>query len=94
MKKVVINKCYGGFSLSDKAKELYCKLKDINEVDYWRGEIERDDPILIQVVDKFGEAANGSCAKLRIIEIPEEIDWQVEEYDGMEWVAQKHQTWG
>ena len=29
MRKVVYNACYGGFNLSDKAVELYCRKKNI-----------------------------------------------------------------
>lgn len=57
-------------------------------------EINRDNPSLIEVVQKLGEAANARCSKLEIIEVPDGVDWEVEEYDGMEWVAEKHRTWG
>jgi len=56
-------------------------------------DIERDDPILIQVVEELGEKANGMCASLKIVEIPDDVDWEISEYDGNEHVAQKHQTW-
>jgi len=57
-------------------------------------EIKRDDPILVQVVEKLGKEANGSCANLKIVEIPNNVEWEIEEYDGQEWVAEKHRTWG
>jgi len=53
----------------------------------------RADPKLIQVVEELGDKANGSCAKLEIVEIPDGVDWQIEEYDGNEHVAEKHRTW-
>jgi hypothetical protein len=28
-----------------------------------------------------------------VIEIPDDVEWEVEEYDGLEWVAEKHRTW-
>ena len=56
-------------------------------------EIPRNDPTLVAVVEKFGDKANGFCATLKVIEIPEDVDWYVEEYDGNEWVAEKHRTW-
>ena len=34
------------------------------------------------------------CSTLKIIEIPDDVDWIIEEYDGNEWVAEKHRTWG
>jgi hypothetical protein len=56
-------------------------------------DIARNDAALIQVVEELGNAASGSCADLKIVEVPDEVDWYVEEYDGNEWVAEKHRTW-
>jgi hypothetical protein len=55
--------------------------------------IPRNDPALIEVVEKLGEAANGFAANLKIVEIPEDVDWCIEENDGREWVSEKHRTW-
>jgi len=30
---------------------------------------------------------------LKIVDIPDGVEWEIEEYDGMEWVAEKHRTW-
>lgn len=90
--KVVINTCYGGFGLSDEAMERYKILKGITEeVYYW--DIERDDPALVQVVEEMGDASFGSFACLKIVDIPDGIQWGIEEYDGSEWVAESHRTW-
>jgi len=113
--KIVINKCYGGFSLSDAAIMLYGKKAGINIIKdekksssfishYYIDEIkndnyfsdrriERADPILIKVVEELGEAADGRCAKLKVLEIPDGVEWEIEEYDGKEWVSEVHQTW-
>ncbi len=56
-------------------------------------DIPRDDATLIRVVEEMGGAANGHCATLEITEIPDGVDWTIEEYDGFEWVAEKHRTW-
>ena len=139
--KVVINVCYGGFSLSHEAVLHYCKLRGlqvwheedkkykslglgtywlvppeerVKELDDWykapmedrvaynethekqtiyHRDIKRDDPFLVQTVEELGEKANGQCAKLKVIEIPDGVEWQVEEYDGNEHIAQVHETW-
>ena len=56
-------------------------------------EIQRNDPALVEVVEKLGEAAYGFAANLKIVEIPEDVDWCIEENDGREWVSEKHRTW-
>jgi|TARA_R110000868_G_scaffold313729_1_gene574693 hypothetical protein len=56
-------------------------------------EIPRNDPTLVAVVKELGEKANGFCAKLKLVDIPLDVQWFIEEYDGNEWVAEKHRTW-
>ena len=137
-RKVVINKCYGGFGLSIlaikeylklKGKEVYfyqmnniyyqkisdskdgmfvhCFTKDFGEKFYDKDisnedwdkysfsskNIERDDEDLVKVVKKLKDKANTMCSNLKVVEIPEDIEWQIEEYDGNEWISEKHRTW-
>jgi hypothetical protein len=115
--KIVINRDYGGFSLSDEAFERYLNLKGIefdlvenneykivtklyyrkgsrtDKAFLWDHDIERNDSILVQVVEEMGETANGSCASLKVVEVPEDVEWEIAEYDGLEWVAEKHRRW-
>ena len=60
---------------------------------YVKEDILRDDPALIQVVKEMGKEANDKFAELKIIEIPENVNWEIEEYDGNEHVTEQHQTW-
>jgi hypothetical protein len=92
MKKIVINKCYGGFGLSVEALQMYNDLSGKNLT--WSKNISRDDPFLITVVESLKERANGKWSKLDIVKIPDDVDWTIEEYDGGEWIAEKHRTWG
>lgn len=57
------------------------------------GDIRRDDPQLIRVVKELGQEAAGDCAHLKIVKIPGNVEWEIEEYDGLEWVAEKHRQW-
>lgn len=54
---------------------------------------DRTDPDLIAVVEELGPAASGSCAKLKIVEIPDGINWKIDEYDGYESVEEVHRSW-
>ena len=99
-RKIVINRCYGGYSLSSEAKDMYLELsKDIPKPEHFYADhdVKRDDPILIGIIEKIGlQAAGGGFAKLKIIQIPDDVPsdgWVIMEYDGMEWVAEKHRIW-
>lgn len=140
--KIAINRCYGGFSLSDKAIEMIMKRKGlechryvqtkysfedgvneytkvtsnddclsrfafyttkdfgdvVNEIpdEYWwyyRSELERTDKDLIAVIEELGDDANGNCSKIRVVEIPDDVDWEITDYDGMETVEEVHRSW-
>lgn len=91
MTKIAINRCYGGFGLSEEALEHYNNLAG-KSVD-WDREIMRADTFLIQTIEELGDAANGNHAELRIVDIPDDVNWTVEEYDGKEWIAEVHRTW-
>lgn len=93
MQKIVINRCIGGFGLSKEALDLYNELAG---TDYdWYGQIKsRDCPHLVQVVEQLGsDKASDSYAKLKVVEVPDDIEWVIMDYDGSEWVAEKHRTW-
>lgn len=77
--------------MSDDEKDHWNKTyREQTFIDY---DLKRDDPVLIQVVEELGELANGRHAELKIVEIPDDVKWQIEEYDGLEWVAEQHRTW-
>lgn len=54
---------------------------------------KRDDIDLIKVIEELGEKSFGRFSKLKIVDIPDDVDWYIEEYDGNEWIAEKHRTW-
>jgi hypothetical protein len=156
--KVVINKCFGGFSLSPLAvkrlaelngKECYffksngfgdnseyipitleeakkgfmCFAFSVNNPnDYLRAnkkswhdmtpeeketdnkkyddiflserDVERNDKNLLRVVKELGKEANGMCAELKVVTIPDGTNYEISEYDGLEHIAEVHKTWG
>jgi len=88
-KKIVINNCFGGFGLSEEAREMLGR-----PLDSYDWEVRRDDPKLVEVVEKLGCGSYGRHAKLKIIEIPEDIEWELSDYDGIETVHEQHRKWG
>lgn len=85
--EIVINDCYGGFSLSKQAVKMLEKLKGKKD-DCDFAYIERHDKDLLKVVREIGcSAASGDCAKLDIYELNSPI-YKIYDYDGMESVIE------
>jgi hypothetical protein len=93
IRRIVINECYGGFGLSDLAEQRYKQMVGIDDKDWSYYNIARDDPYLVKIVREMGTAANGPHANLKIVDVPADVEWKISEYDGNEWVAEKHRTW-
>ena len=113
--KIVVNRCFGGFSISKEAAEFMAargnkrakiEIEESNE--YWygygygyvedpelteHGGYDRTDPDLIAAVESLGDKANGRCAKLKVIEIPDGVEYTISDYDGQETVEEKHRSW-
>jgi hypothetical protein len=121
--EVVINNCYGGFGLSDKACEaLIAKgwpVVEADEVDdyektpysiiqwspgsnmlikyapnYGNQNGFRSHPDVVAVVKALGKAVNSDYSDLKVIKIPDNVEWCITEYDGIEQVEEVHQSWG
>lgn len=94
IQRIVINTKHGGFCLSEQASRLFAQRTGITYDHAWADNlIARDDPVLVAIVRELGADANGDYGDLKIVEVPYEVEWQIEEYDGVEWVAEKHRTW-
>lgn len=92
MTQIVINVCHGGFSLSEQAQARYRELAGVPVAEFvW--ELDRSDPHLVKTVLELGELADGRYAELKVVTIPDDVEWTVHEYDGAEWIAEAHRTW-
>lgn len=151
--KVILNKCYGGFMLSNKAQFEYYRRKGTPAFAYdrvtdwqtqettfvrvhdanqtvegssacgllWFGvdmgerfpsdhgfipksvptesvlcmdtDAIRVDPIAIAIVEEMGEEASGWASELRVVEIPDWMDWVIDDYDGIETLHEDVPTW-
>lgn len=56
-------------------------------------EKNRDDPRLVKVVKALGRYVNGPYSNLIVVSIPDDVEWEISEYDGLEHVAEKHRKW-
>lgn len=94
--QVVIN--YSGtFSISSEAVEFIRKKiknkEDKKQINPYSFDYDRSNYLLIEAVKKLKKKANGIDADLRIVEIPDDIEWTISGCSGREWIAEKHRTW-
>ncbi len=59
------------------------------------GDIEgaREDEDLIKIVELLGELSYGDSAKLKIIEIPDDVEYEIYNHAGVESIHEKHRIW-
>ena len=103
MQKIVINRCFGGFGLSGRAQHRYLELEGRPPGEYdaqydtysnWEPwDVHRDDYNLVKVVEELGEQSWGYGSELKVVEVPDGVEWYVQDYDGMEQVHETHRSW-
>jgi hypothetical protein len=54
---------------------------------------DRTDPDLVAAVEELGSEASGDHSSLEVVNIPDDVDWEIDDYDGMERVEEKHRSW-
>ena len=88
--KIAINKVSAGFQLSAKACRLLERLMGHPVSRY---DVDRSDPDVIMTIELLGDEASADPGSIKIVDIPDDVDWVIQEYDGREWVAERHRTW-
>ncbi len=107
--KIAINKKHGGFTLSDEAMYLLAEKMNVKiekrgeffvavsdelaPTPFHEGDFDRSNPRLISVIEELGDRANTEWSKLAIVEIPDDVDWYIDEYDGWESIHEVHRSW-
>ena len=81
--EVLLNDCYGGWRISNKATKLY-ELRKIKDSNYYIR--RRSDPILIQIYKELGYEFDEKYSKTNIEKIPKKYEkyYYISEYDGLE----------
>ncbi len=84
---------YSTAELPQGAGTLKSNEKLLNDNYFTERDIRRNDPILVEVVEELGQEADNKFAELKVVEIPDDVEWEINEYDGMETVAERHRAW-
>ena len=60
--------------------------------DFYYGDISRTDENLIKVVEELGSEANSRFSDLKIVEIPDDVEWDIDDYDGIETIHEEEKN--
>ena len=95
--QVVINTSYSNFAISRDAILLIQKKiknpKAKSQINAYAFDNDRSHPLLVEAVQKLGAKANGLYATLKIVEIPDDVEWRVDAVNGKEIIREKHRIW-
>jgi hypothetical protein len=75
------------------SNERYGPMIMVKGTHWYDKDIARDDPILVTLVHELGKVANGEHARLKVVRVPADVVWQIDDYDGKEWISEQHRTW-
>jgi hypothetical protein len=95
--EIIINKQFGGYRWSREASVALGMGKDLREGFNFgtRDESLRTRPDAIALLKEWGsDRCSGKYAKLEVIEIPDGVEYEIDEYDGMETVHELSRKWG
>ncbi|CAI8948190.1 RimK family alpha-L-glutamate ligase [Brevibacillus sp. IT-7CA2] len=126
--KIAINRCYGGFCLSNKGflelikrgwrvtvynddfepvdptaelidksgDERFRPMLDHSHYNFTADRSNKElrtHPDILAVIEELGPNANTLTSKLRIVEVPDDVDWIITDHDGFEQVEEVHRIW-
>ena len=49
---------------------------------------------MVSVIEELGNEASGRYGSVTIVEVPDDVDWEIDDYDGIETIHEKHRVWG
>ncbi len=75
---------YGGYANSDHSVTFGYDFSDHEK---------RSDKDLVKVVESLGEKANADCSDLKIFEVPDGKDFEIDKHYGSERVVPPRQKW-
>ena len=79
------------------AGDFFVKIAGEDEADIANRVLKnhRSNPALVGLIEEWGEKAALEMCQPRIVEIPDDVDWEIASPDvGQEWIQEKHRVWG
>lgn len=64
--------------------------KKYSDASYDLSDLPRDDEIIIKIIETLWDEASSRFSKIKIVEIPDDIEWEISEYDWYETLCEKH----
>jgi hypothetical protein len=90
-------------AFEDENSLIYIYSKDLGETvnkfmsEYYCDrsfENDRQNKFLIETIEELGsDKSSGSCANLKIIDIPDDVRYEITNYDGIESIHETHRSW-
>ena len=82
-----------GFCPYSYSKDFGETTNELDNAYYFNVPEDRSDPDLISVIEDLGEKSFGSYATLKIVEIPDNVEYEIDDYDGIETIHEVHRSW-
>lgn len=75
----------------------FSKYHETDKVEKWSGDnwyAIRTNPDVIECVEVLGsKIASSGLAEIRVAEVPDGVEWEIDDYDGIETIREKHRSW-
>lgn len=93
---MIINRKHGCIEFSD---EILAAYRAEVGAEIWANKSWRTDEVMIRLIGEYGDKSSKylgkwAASRLVVVEIPDDVEWEINDYDGIEWVAEKHRVWG
>lgn len=60
---------------------------------YFRDNV-REDKDLIEIIEQYGsKKCSGIFSSLKVVEIPDDVQWEIDDHDGLESIHEVHRVW-
>ena len=81
-------------SMSDQEQRASNELWSIHSLESRYSYDKRSTPSLVQAVEELGGCCRiGGLASLRVVTIPDDVEFEIDDYDGIESIHEVHRSW-